>query len=84
MRKLIVKMIKDDQCAYVSDWNFKTWTLVKFDDLTSRRQCKEMNGTFIFESINDFIMQMYGKERIYPEWNREQVFLNYETELVCE
>ena len=83
MRKLIVKITNDDQCAYIMDWNFKTWTLLKVDKSTSKRQCKEMNGTFIFETKNDFISKMYGQDKIYPEWNREQVFVNYETELVC-
>jgi viroplasmin and RNaseH domain-containing protein len=82
MRKITIEFTDNDKFVIIKDWNHKTWTLVEFDKNSSQRQCKEMNGTFIFQSINDFLIQMYGVERIYPEWNREKVFVNYETELI--
>jgi len=84
MRKIIVKWSNNKKDVFVTDWNHKTWTLVELDKSSCKRQCKEMKGTFIFESIATFITQMYGEERIYPVWNSEEVFVNYETEMVYE
>ena len=84
MRKIIVKWSNNKKNVFITDWNQKTWTLVELDKSSCERQCKEMKGTFHFKSIGDFIIQLYGNEKIYPEWNSEEVFVNYETEIVYE
>jgi len=84
MRKIIVKWSNNKKNVFITDWNHKTWTLLELDKTSCERQCKEMKGTFIFKSINDFIIKMYGNEKIYPEWNSETAFVNYETEVEYE
>ena len=80
MRTIKVQLTHNNNAVKVTDWNFKTYTLVLTDSETMIRQCKEMDGTFYFETINDFIIKMYGQSKIYPEFNRESVFINYEIE----
>jgi hypothetical protein len=80
MRKLTVQKIGNTW--HIQDWNFKTWRLQEINVNECTLQCIDMKGTQYFKSANDFVIKMYGEEKIYPEWNNEEVFVNYETEVL--
>ena len=75
MRTIKIEFAKNQNYSFITDWNFKKWKLNKNTD--QMYECSEMTGC-LFKSINDFVTKMYGHKIIYPEWNRYDVFVNYE------
>jgi hypothetical protein len=78
MRTIKVKFADDQKHVFITDWNFKTWTLSANTD--QKYECSEMKGCE-FISVTNFVTQMYGSPSIYPEWNRYDVFVNYEAKV---
>ena len=75
MRTIRVENSPNYYYLFITDWNFKKWTLIRRTD--GKYDCKEITG-ISFNGADHFLRKMYGESMMYSEYDKSIVFLNYE------